>query len=203
MIHIKQLIFTAMKMFIILLLSIFLLASCAPEEEPVFRLDPNAMISIKPDPTAFQPTMLRSSKGYLSAMEIVKQTSVMQFRNEPYFGIGVAERGFSEGQRDTSAANPCLKMFGTDIIDQFGNYTPEFIEGHDVILIHFTYVQSETIRDTIGYIPNAVVRAAEDSIKIALASNDTEAVYRIFNNAFTFRPITGAEWIALKMQGLQ
>lgn len=192
-----------MKKFIILLLSIFLLASCVPEEEPVFRLDPNATISIKPDPTAFQTTMLRSTKGYLSALEIVKQTTVMRFKNEVVFGSSDATRGFSDAQRDTISETPCLKMWGTDIIDQFGNYTPEFIEGHDIVLERWSNNSFNSEKDTIGYIPNAVIFAAKDSIKAALLINDTESVYRIFNNAFTFRPITGAEWLALKMQNLQ
>lgn len=189
-----------MKRFIFLLFASILLAAC--HDEPDFRLNPEAMISIKPDPKGWNNAGLKSAE-YLTPLEIVERTTCMRFRNDAVFGeYSDGIRGFSEGQRDF--VTPALKMFGTDIIDQFGEYCPEFIEGHDMILEHWANSGTSTsARDTIGYIPNSVLRAAEDSIKTALAANDIEAVYRIFNNAFTFRPITGAEWLTLKMQGLQ
>lgn len=192
----------AMKKFIFLLFAAVLLASC--HDEPAMRLNPEAMISIKPDPKGWNNTMSLKSAEHLSALEIVYQTTGMRFKNDGMFSSLGAFRGFADAQRDTSASNPCLKMWGTDIINGEGEYTPEFIEGYDVILEHWANSGSTlSKRDTIGYIPNAVLRAAEDSIRIALQNQDTAAVYRIFNDAFTFRPITGAEWLELKRQGLE
>lgn len=195
-----------MKQTLFIIASLLMFAACTADETPVFRLDPEAMISIKPDASAFPSnTMLRSgiveNPAHLSALEIVKQTSIMEYRNDAVFH-GVGGRGFSDAQVDTSATNPCLKMWGTDIIDADGNYYPNFIEGYDVMLIKFLRGDPRNGRDTIGYIPKSVLRAAEDSIKKAYSESDIEAVYRVFNDAFTFRPITGAEWLELKSQGL-
>jgi hypothetical protein len=57
--------------------------------------------------------------------------------------------------------------------------------------------------DTIGYIPNSVMRSAETKIKAAYEAGDFESVRTLFFTAFTFTPITGDEWRELKRQGLQ
>jgi hypothetical protein len=43
----------------------------------------------------------------------------------------------------------------------------------------------------------------ESDIKDALAAQDTVLAYQVFNNRFTFTPITGSEWRALKAQNQQ
>lgn len=58
-------------------------------------------------------------------------------------------------------------------------------------------------RDTIAYIPNAVMREAEKNITEAYARGDYAACYKLFDTAITFFPITGAEWRALKEQGVE
>lgn len=173
-------------------------------EKPAFRLDPSAMISIKPDVSAF-PQSIRFGVSYLpsqhlSALEIVKYANVIAFYNED-FGTLECSRVFEGFQRDTISERPCLKMWGTDIIDVDGNYVPDFIEGRDFLIKHLG--DDYTVTDTLAYIPNSVISAARDSIKAAMIRNDTEAVYRIFNDAFIFTPITGEEWLELKRQGLQ
>jgi hypothetical protein len=116
---------------------------------------------------------------------------------------GVWERGFDEMQRDLNPDNPMLKMWALDIITEEGEYLPHFIESENIILMSFDLTVVDSPRDTIGYIPNSVMRTAETAIKAAYANGDTEAVYQLFNEAFTFRPITGAEYKALKEAGNQ
>lgn len=58
-------------------------------------------------------------------------------------------------------------------------------------------------QDTIAYIPNAVMREAEKNITEAYARGDYAACYKLFDTAITFFPITGAEWRALKEQGVE
>jgi hypothetical protein len=215
------------------LLFIVLLAlagsSCNDEVPDKGKLDSNAMICLRPAPGTTirfgKSPALRSarlSNGHLSALEIVKQADGVWFWNEPIYGHQAVSRGFDNLQRDT--LSPALKMWGTDIISQYGLYVPDFIEGVDCILDRILYVdpvtkdtaslnyyadepyailsEVRTWMDTIAYIPNSVLRNAELQVKAAYANGDYTTVYKIFNEAFTFTPITGAEWRALKEQGL-
>ena len=169
--------------------------------EETFQLDPNAMISIKPAAGAWNaPQKVKSNDStHLSAVDIVKQTNKLSFYNIGQFGNQAVDRGFSQAQRDTISEIPSLKMFGTDIINQKGEYHPNFIEGTDCVLVRIINLDMPNqIIDTVAYIPNSVIRTAETQIKAAYAALDNEEVYRIFNEAFTFIPITGAEWRTLK-----
>jgi len=184
------------KLFFIL--SVIFLFAC----EETFQLDPNAMISIKPASGAWNSPALRVKSNdsiHLSAMEIVKQTNKLSFYNIALFGNQAVDRGFAQNQRDTISETPSLKMFGTDIINQKGEYTPEFIEGSDCVLVRIINLNMPNeVIDTVAYIPNSVLRIAETQIKAAYSALNNEEVYRIFNEAFTFIPITGAEWRELK-----
>jgi len=168
-----------------------------------FVLDPDATIKLRPDLSGWQITRSDSDSiaapdtvysPYLSPIEVVRQALGISFYNYALFGNQAVDRGFHAMQRDTISDPPCLMMYGTDIITQLGEYTPEFIEGEDCVLVRV--VDNE--RDTIAYIPNNVMRTAESQIKIAYDAQDYEEVYRIFNEAFTFLPVTGPEWRAIK-----
>lgn len=175
---------------LILLLTIILFASC--EKEPVSKgkLDPNALISIRP---------AAGVKSYLSAKEIVKNTRNISFYNPTISGT-VLTRGFSATQRDT--INVRLLMWGIDIISQEGNYVPDFIEGNDFVFRKEVDMSATPpVYDTIAYIPNSVIINAKSQIKAAFADSNYVEVYRLFDQAFTFTPITGTEWRALKKAG--
>ena len=190
---------------LIYLLLLIAACSCSSKDEPkAFKIDSNAMISIKPSVGAWRaPSFIKTNDTtHLSALEIVKQAEGIMFYNISVYGDQPVGRGFSASQRDT--ISPMLKMWGTDIIDQDGNYVPDFIESTDCILRKITNVDKPNmVIDTIAYISNSVLRNAETQIKEAYAKKDNESVYKIFNEAFTFTPITGAEWRALKTQNLQ
>lgn len=184
-----------MKKIIFLLMLVFAFASCKKENK---LWDPNAMINLK------QGTLTKAdtNPNHLSALEIVKQTTNLKCYNFPLFGNQAVGRGFSDDQRDYQT--PMLKMFGTDIIDMFGKYTPDFIESTDCVLQRIINADKPNmVIDTIAYIPNSVLRAAELRIKAAYAKEDYETCYAVFNDAFTFLPITGAEWRALKVKNQQ
>lgn len=174
---------------LILFLSIILFASC--EKEPISKgkLDPNALISIRP---------AAGVKSYLSAKEIVKKTWDMSFY--PKNATLPGSRGFSPNQRDT--VNVRLLMWGTDIIDQFGKYTGEFIEGKDFVLrVDVNLTARPPVYDTIAYIPNSVITEARTKIQTAFTDSNFVEVYRLFDVTFTFTPITGPEWRALRAAG--
>lgn len=191
------------KLFLFIALAA-LMVGCKTEE-PVkpFQIDPLATVNIKPKAGAWNaPMKVKSTEGHLSALEIVKQTTALQY-NYATMGAYTWERGFGDLQRDTISEIPQLKMWGSDIIDADGEYIPYFIESVDCILLKFDLHVSYAPRDTIAYIPNATLRAAETIIKQAYEAKDMELILNTFNTAFTFIPITGAEYKALKAQGLQ
>lgn len=55
--------------------------------------------------------------------------------------------------------------------------------------------------EVIAYIPNAKMEQAEKDIRAAWEAKDTEAVYKFFNDAYTFTPITDKAWNELKEKG--
>lgn len=183
-----------MKKILFALVALTLLAC---ERQPkTFILEPGTMINIKPDLAAWTRSgdSIPADSGYLEPIEIVRQTIGLSFMNYALNDSTPLDRGFAPFQRDTISEIPSLKMFASDIINQLGEYVPEFIEAEDCIL--FRALNNK--RDTIAYIPNAVMREAETAIKIAYDAQDYEEVYRLFNEAFTFLPITGPEWRALE-----
>ena len=215
-----------MKKLILFIVAVTLLTAC----ESTFKMDPNAMVSIRPAQGAWDaPAAMKAMRSdsvatdsvtytHLSALEIVRTTCNLEFRNVAVFGDQNTGRGFSSNQRDTSDVAPCLKMFGTDIIDMYGAFVPEFIGGEQVVLTRLwlimpegdtvmfdpitryphEYMATKVLKDTIAYIPDATLRAAETVIYAAWNLQDNEEVYRLFNEAFVFVPVTGAEWRALQ-----
>lgn len=53
----------------------------------------------------------------------------------------------------------------------------------------------------IGYLPQRVLKAAFEKIKEAFDRGDYDAVYRLFETAYTAYPCTDAEWLKLKAEG--
>ena len=192
------------KLFLLLAITA-LLASCGTNNEPKpFVIDPLATVNIKPAAGTVMKVKAENNPAHLTALEIVKQTTVIQINSFLFGKIQIGERGFESTQRDTISEIPCLKMYGLDIINQEGNYVPDFIESTDCILIKFDlHAPYGAPRDTLAYIPNATLRAAEVLIKQAYEAKDMQLILNTFNTAFTFIPITGAEYKALKAQNLQ
>lgn len=169
--------------FIVVILAIF---GCKKDDKG--RLDKDAMISI-------WPSGATKAMVHLSNYEIVRQAESLSFYSPSFTGPGT--RGFTKDQRDT--INTRLLMFGRDIIDQFGNYVPEFIEGNDFVIRRNLATPVQTPKwDTIAYIPNSVIQAAKTAIQKAYAEGNFTEVYRVFDEAFTFIPCTAEEWRALK-----
>lgn len=207
-----------MKKILFLLIVTTVFVSCDKSDG---KLDPNATIKIRPA----AGVKLRAADGQLTALEIIQQTYNMEFWNESFNQEAPLTRGFSEAQRDYDT--PLLKMWGTDIIAQDGSFETVFIDGHDVVLLRkilirkegdntttliadpFTISFDELVRpgdivkdDTIAYIPNRIISAARTAIKAAYDSEDYSECYRLFDNAFTFTPITGDEYKRLKADNL-
>lgn len=193
-----------MKTKIFLFLALAAIAvSCSTDEPKAFKIDPLATVNIKP--AVGTPLKVRGintdAVQHLTALQIVEQTFSMEFIMRDGRKAG---RGFDVGQRDLSPTNPMLKMWGTDVLyyEQLidGTFTdklvlsPDFIEASDCVLATIT-------SDTIAYVPNSALRTAETQIKALWEAKNYEPIYKVFHDAYTFIPITGAEWRALKAAG--
>jgi hypothetical protein len=125
--------------FVVIVLSFI---SCKKDNSGL--LNPNAMISIWP---AGHVGIITKATEHLSNYEIVRQAESLSCENEI---TGGGSRGFAKHQRDT--INVRLLMYGTDIIDQDGNYTGEFIESKNFVLRrNLAPLNATPIRDTIAY----------------------------------------------------
>lgn len=168
------------------------------------RLDPSAMVSLRYAKTAPQTsatTQESRADGHLTAREIVDQANDICFTNKRlYPDLDQTSRGFSDAQKDY--VNERLLMWGSDIINpETGALTSVFIGGEDMVLRRAVDIDKDIV-DTIAYLSNATLRTAEAAILEAYAREDYTAVYKLFDEAFTFTPITGAEWRELKRQGI-
>lgn len=205
-----------------LLISFSFLISCSSDDKTgPTQLDPNAVVRI--NPAKGVQTRAGSDGIHLTAWEIARWGEDMTFLDSVNHSGG---RGFAPAQRDTSYIDPHLAMWGTDIIDQDGKWDGTFINGHDIVITrnfvelnvtdHNGTLSGDTVYedplavrilhgrpgcDTIAYIPNSVLHYAKERIRAAYDKGDYTTVYALFNKAFTFKPITGAEWRALKAKG--
>jgi hypothetical protein len=181
------------KLFLFALVAIAFIG-CKTDEPKVFKISATDMISIKPVAgTKLKVKSLNDTVAHLTALEIVKQTTII---SNPQF-----QRSFAKEQRDTISATPKLLMWATDVITLDGNLQTDWIQTYDVVFVRYLNGNYLTA-DTIAYIPNSVLRSAETAIKAAYTAKDIDACFTLFNTAYTFTPITGAEWMELKRHGL-
>lgn len=173
-----------MKKVLFVCLSLFLL-SCSKSDNKLW--DSNKMVSLRPEVGV-------KSDNILTAREIVERTTDIMFYAQEY--QKVVGRKFAPNQKDF--VNNRLLMFGSDVIDPIHGLGTVFVECRDLVFVRF---EGEIITDTLAYIPNATLRAAEAIIKKAYAEQDYNTCYEVFDNAWRFVPITGSEWRALKAVG--
>lgn len=176
-----------MKKILLLICLSFLLFNCSKDKNKIW--DTDAVVSLRPEAGV-------KSEETLSAKEIVKQTSGLRYWHSSFhLPSGYA---FAENQRDLT--NNRLIIRSWEIIDPNHGLVPFFIEATDLVFIK---IENDKITDTLAYIPNATLRAAETIMKAAYAAEDYDTCYNTFDNAWKFIPITGAQWRELKKQGKQ
>lgn len=192
-----------MKKLLFVALVAIAFASCEKDEQSAFKVKATDKISIKAAASVAKSPMqkVQSVYSHLSALEIVKKTTEISLRDTRN---GVWGRSFSSDQRDTVSTTPKLLMWATDVISLDGqlqnDFLGNFLQATDIVFVHYN-LSTPTLRDTIAYIPNSVLRAAETEIKAAYEAKNIESCYTLFNEAYTFIPITGAEWRSLKASG--
>ena len=102
--------------------------------------------------------------------------------------------------------NHRFKLWGETIIHKDRNGTPVLTETL-IRAVNCRFVElpeGKESRDdfkTIGYLPQRVLKAAWVEIKAAYDRGDYDAVYKLFDSAFTAYPCTHEEWLKLKAEG--
>lgn len=187
------------KLFILSLIALLMSACDDSEDAKVFKIDPTAKVYVKGQASTSK------SANHLTPLEVVKRATVMNGYNQEVAGTSYIT--WTWVGKDTLSPEPALLRWGRDIIydtDGYGNYglQNEFIYAYDLVICSGAMVNGLPKYDTLAYIPNSNITNARAEIIQAYESKDTSAVYDIFKNAFKFIPITGAEWRALKAQGL-
>lgn len=172
------------------------------------KLDPSAKVYINAAPSVASvasgvvlDSRADAGKGQvrLSAREVVKQAKAMDaigYTDEP---TKKWDMGVADWNRDT--VNNRIAMSTSCVINGWGKLSPRFMGAIDLILV--TLDRDNRNVDTIAYFDNREMRAAEAKIKAAFADKDYAACYKLFETAFVFRPITGAEYLELQAQNKQ
>lgn len=174
---------------IMFLLLIVLLVGCDPQKDdiddkvdPKGKFNPEAMITIRPA----KGVALRSNVTDLTARQIVEDAYLIEFQSH-YFDnqhrddIYYLSRAFGDLLKDLDT--PALKMMGIDVINAQGEYLRDFTYSSKVFI-------TNTDGDTIATVPDSVINAARPLIEVAFADSNYTEVYRIFNEAFVFLPIS-------------
>ena len=149
-----------MKKILFLLVGL-LLISCDPENvpEPKGKLDPNAMIVIKPA----KGVQLRSTVTGLTALEVVEQAHAITYQSHFTSNVYndnpiITGRSFRSEDKDYEI--PALLMAGIDVINIEGNYYKDFTNAFSVFI-------TDINQDTIAYVPDAVINSARPLIEQA------------------------------------
>ena len=219
-----------MKKIIYILFAIVAFVACSNDEPAPIdkgRLDPSAFVRIEAQ-KGVKSRSKESTDDY-TALDIARFGMAMEYRSE-WSGLEKVKEYQSQktflNQRDTISDSPALLMFGTDIINSSGRFNKSFLFARDVVIFGLRYQGKLTtygdrqaedddpekdlgmligkygVKDTIAYIPNAVMREAQGKVEKAFNDGNYTEVYKLFHETFRFRPITGRKWRELKAQGL-
>ena len=186
------------------------------EEKKPFVLKDNTHLYLNVDNTNTMKAETETSDGVLlSPRNIVKYAMcITSTTAEGYTGRLAVE----DDQRDYEHNR--IKMYAGMIIGP----VPHMIDGKrtDVYELLDGFIKDRDVRleicnlneiktddgvlipantNVIAYIPNAKMEQAEKDIRAAWEAKDTEAVYKFFNDAYTFTPITDKAWNELKEKG--
>ena len=177
-----------MKKVIYLFVVVLLMAACKGNEPQKKVFDSNAMIVIRGQQGQGGSPAQRAMIDGLTDLEIVQKAGNIKFTSHwmgnSYYGKAI-EIARTFGDKDKDFNKPALLMQGVDIIayDEGKNFiTKDFIYGYNVFI-------TDTLNDTIAYVPNEVLENARKPIEEAWERGDYDAIYRMFNEAFTFLPV--------------
>lgn len=196
-----------MKRTILLLMVgfIFAFAACDKDDDNG-KLDPNAKIYISGADKLLKNTRY-GVDAPLTAAQICRLDSLWMKcsrygRKEESIDAYFSFRGESGCTIDTINNRLVFDAGSINGIDGNGFLDPNTGYNDFYIFKMFSYPDGRDGRDTLAYIPNAQRQAAYEQIKALWDTEQWDAIYEIFQNAFTFVPCTGAEFRELKEAGL-
>lgn len=168
------------KLFLLVIIAI--LTACEKDDVEPKPISPeNTYVLIKPD----ESFNLKATHAGLTPTEIVQEAFSMNAKtlwvnNEDRGYELTLSRGFPDSYKDYE--NNILKFLATDIINDEGELINDFLKSYDFFILN-------EANDTIAYIPNEVLRAAEPLIEAAYEADDLNEVYRLFHEAYTYKAI--------------
>ena len=205
------------KLLTLLMMSSILTIACKDDNKGL--LDPTASIAI-------QGTSVTKSTDIDSVLHVItKSTDVQSLMRDGYteqshfWSKDLTD--FLHVTRDT--INRKLLFAGDFVVERDGAYLGSMIrDAKDVVflavldsmgvLLDPKYNTDSDLldalknggkHDTIGYIPNAVMKSAQERIIAAFEAEDFATCYELFDNAMTFIPTTSAEYRRLKAEGIE
>lgn len=209
-----------LKQVTLLLLALLSLAACGeknkPEARKPFVLKDNTNLYLNVAKTPMMKAETDTPEGILlSPHNIVKYAGGFSYTDKD--GL-TAHGALGDDQRDLVQNR--IKMYAGMVIGP----VPHMINGKrtDVYELLDGFIKARDFRldlynidpfttedgvrvpsdiGVLAYIPNAKMEQAEKDIRRAWAEGDNEAVYKFFNDAYTFTPITDKEWNELKAKG--
>lgn len=209
------------KFYLLLITIVCLLSACSKDSKSGF-LDPNSKISLQGKSTITRTDdidtidiivkhcdnirfrtlqgiqgmcSLPSGKYYYDEMNSVQR----DFQNKRFLWSG-------EYVIETNPNGTGVSQLGSLIIDmkdlvfavQVNKTTGEYIDLSDTLW----FIRPMRL-DTLGYVPNRILKKAQQDIQDAYAKKDFATCYNLFDTAFVFIPITGEKWRALKEAGIE
>ena len=185
------------------------------EEKKPFVLKDNTHLYLNVDNTKTMKAETEKGSILLSPRNIVKYAGSITYTNKD--GL-TARLAIDDDQRDL--VNNRIIMYAGMIIGP----VPHMIDGKrtDVYELLDGFIKARDVRleicnlneiktddgvvipartEVIAYIPNAKMEQAEKDIRAAWEAKDNEAVYKFFNDAYTFTPIANDDWEKLKGKG--
>lgn len=184
-----------MKHLITCAVALFAITACNTQKNEPWN--DSAMVSLSPARGVIigKADDLPDNPERLTALEIVKQTELITWRNPSMTHF--PSRWVNDDSRDLE--NVRLLMYSSDVIAQTGDLNESFLIAEDFVFA--TINERQEVVDTLAYVPNRVLREAAVKIRAAYEAKDYQTCYDLFEKAYTFRPITGAEWRDLKSRG--
>ena len=158
------------------------------------KIDLTAMITIKGKTLPAKSNAQKAPVYGLTPLEVVQQAQNIKWSSH-WAGNAYTERIEyitrtinDENQRDFET--PAIKMYSIDIIDIFPatgvTFIKDFIYGFDVVI-------TDNKNDTIAFVPDSLINKARPLIEQAFNDSNYTECYRLFNEAFTFYPVSKAD----------
>lgn len=173
------------KILLSILTLVLLIIACDKKDTPnpidKGQPDPNATITIRPA----KGVQLRATIEGLTALEVVEQALSIKYQSNYFDNVYYENkkdiaRMFDDDMKDYN--DPALKMFAIDVIALDGSYYRDLTYAVNVVI-------TDAVGDTIAYVPDGVISTARPLIEAAYEEGDYNKVYKIFDEAFVFKPI--------------